>query len=98
MINTVLIRRVHKALELDENRWPPKQSQWFINKNKEEGLRPQNPAAMDNYFDETLQKVYAAYEDVCQRSGLVDFAELLLRSLEVLQQNADLSNSLSTTI
>ncbi len=87
-----LIRRVHKALELDENRWPPKQSQWFINKNKEEGLRPQSPAATDSYFDETLQKVYSAYEELCRRSGLIDFAELLLRSLEVLQQNADLRN------
>lgn len=84
-----LIRRVHKNLELDEARWPPKQSQWFINKNKEEGLRPQKPSSADNYFDEVMQKVYAAYEELCQRGGLVDFAELLLRSLEVLQQHAD---------
>ena len=81
---------MHKNLELDETRWPPKQSQWFINKNKEEGLRPQNPAAMENYFDEIMQKVYGAYEELCQRSGLVDFAELLLRSLEVLQQHEDI--------
>lgn len=85
-----LIRRIHKNLEMDETRWPPKQSQWFINKNKEEGLRPQNPAAMDNYFDETLQKVYGAYEELCRRSGLVDFAELLLRSLELLKQHEDI--------
>ena len=85
-----LIRRVHKNLELDETRWPPKQSQWFINKNKEEGLRPQTPAGMDNYFDEIMQKVYGAYEELCRRSGLVDFSELLLRSLEVLQQHEDI--------
>ena len=85
-----LIRRIHKNLELDETRWPPKQSQWFINKNKEEGLRPQGSSATDSYFDEIMQKVYTAYEDLCRRSGLVDFAELLLRSLEVLQQHAEI--------
>lgn len=85
-----LIRRVHKNLELDENQWQPKQSQWFINHCKEEGIRPQSSAAMDNYFDEIMHKVYGAYEDMCQRSGLVDFAELLLRSLEVLQQHDDI--------
>jgi DNA helicase II / ATP-dependent DNA helicase PcrA len=87
-----LIRRVHKNLELDETRWPPKQSQWFINNNKEEGRRPQKPSSTDNYFDETLQKIYGAYEELCQRSGLVDFSELLLRSLEVLQQHDDIRN------
>lgn len=87
-----LIRRIHKNLELDENRWPPKQSQWFINKNKEEGLRPQNPSSTDNYFDEIMQKVYGAYEEQCRRSGLVDFAELLLRSLELLQQHEEIRN------
>lgn len=85
-----LIRRVHKNLELDETRWPPKQSQWFINKNKEEGLRPQKSSNTDSYFDEVMQKVYAAYEELCQRSGVVDFTELLLRSLEVLQQHEDI--------
>ncbi len=84
-----LIRRVHKNLELDENQWPPKQSQWFINQNKEDGLRPQK-GTMESYFDETMQKVYGAYEELCQRSGLVDFAELLLRSLEILQQHEDI--------
>jgi len=83
-----LVRRVHKNLGLDETRWPPKQSQWFINKNKEEGLRPK--ANSDNFFDEVMQKVYAAYEELCQRGNMVDFAELLLRSLEVLQQHADI--------
>lgn len=82
-----LIKRIHKNLELDENRWPPKQSQWFINKQKEDGLRPQNPANMADYSEEVLQKVYGAYEEMCRRSGVVDFAELLLRSLEVLEQN-----------
>lgn len=82
-----LIRRVQKNLSLDETRWPPKQAQWFINKNKEEGLRPQNPSDMTSYFDEVMQKIYGAYEELCQRSGVVDFTELLLRSLELLQKH-----------
>ncbi len=85
-----LIRRVHKNLNLDENQWPPKQSQWFINHNKEEGRRPRSSHASENYFDETMQKVYQAYENMCAASGLIDFAELLLRSLEVLQNNPDI--------
>lgn len=85
-----LIRRIHKNLELDETRWPPKQSQWFINKNKEEGLRSQPPAVMTDYSSEVLQKVYGAYEELCRLSGVVDFAELLLRCLETLEQNEDI--------
>ncbi len=82
-----LVKRVIKNLELDEARWPPKQAVWYINHQKEEGLRPQDPAKMDQFFDEIMQKIYGAYQDLCQRSGLVDFAELLLRSLEVLKNN-----------
>lgn len=86
-----LIRRVHKNLNLDETKWAPKQSQWFINKSKEQGLRPsQIKDTGFNYFNETMQKVYAAYQDVCERSGLVDFTELLLRSLELLKNNEDI--------
>lgn len=87
-----LIRRVHKNLNLDENQWPPKQSQWFINHSKEEGRRPRSALSAENYFDETMQKVYQTYESMCAASGLIDFAELLLRSLEVLQNNPDICN------
>ncbi len=86
-----LIRRVQKSLELDESKWPPKQAQWFINKNKEEGVRPEHITNSDHsYFTETMQCVYYAYEGVCSRSGLVDFGELLLRSLEILQKHPDI--------
>ena len=69
-----LIRRIHKSLELDETKWPPKQSQWFINQCKEEGKRPRHITDADgSYFTETMARVYGAYEDVCRRSGLVDF-------------------------
>lgn len=83
-----LIRRIHKNLDLPEDKWSPKQSQWYINQQKEEGRRPnQTPQFEDSYFVETVNKVYQQYEEVCRRSGLVDFTELLLRSLELLQQN-----------
>lgn len=87
-----LVRRTLRSLNLDETKWPPKQAQWFINHAKEEGKRP---TAMksdgENYFEETMHQVYSAYEQVCQQSGLVDFSELLLRSLELLEQNADIA-------
>jgi len=78
-----VIRKVMRALELDEARWPPKDLQYFINAQKDEGRRP---AALTDEGDPTRRmmiKVYAAYEDACRRSGVVDFAELLLRSFEL---------------
>lgn len=86
-----LIKRIMRGLELDEQKWPPKQIQWFINNNKEEGLRPTKiKQSSKDYFTEVMCDVYAAYEEVCQRSGLVDFSELLLRSLELLKCNPDI--------
>lgn len=81
-----LIKRIHKGLGLDEEKWPPKQAQWFINKNKEEGLRPAQ-VQRNSQFDEMLHRIYVAYEDMCQTGGLIDFTELLLRALELLQKN-----------
>ncbi len=78
-----LVRRIHKSLELDEKKWAPKQSQWFINKQKEEGRRCRDIANDQSYFTEIMLKVYSAYETICQTSGLVDFSELL-------EKNADL--------
>lgn len=84
-----LIRRIHKNLRLDEDKWPPKQSQWYINNNKDEGRRA-GQVIVNDYFAEVLQRIYLTYENLCQQSGLVDFGELLLRSLELLQQNDEL--------
>lgn len=81
-----LIRRIQRSFNLEETQWPPKQTQYFINKQKEEGWRPQIASSDgSSYFTEVLVKVYKAYEEVCLRSGLVDFSELLLRSLELLR-------------
>ena len=80
------IKRLCKQLNLDDERFPPKQLQWFIAGNKEEGLRPNMVEVRD---DETRRKVdvYQLYEEQCQREGLVDFGELMLRSYELLRDN-----------
>ncbi len=78
-----IVRRILKALDLDETRWPPRQSQWFINARKDEGQRPQHIEHKGDPYQRQQIAIYQAYEDLCQRSGLVDFAELLLRAHEL---------------
>jgi len=85
-----LIRRVLKALELDEARWPPKQAQAFINTRKDEGQRPQHVDTSYNPVYTQMVRIYTAYEAACLRSGVIDFAELLLRTLELLRDNDSL--------
>ncbi len=84
-----MIKRVVADLGLDETRYPPRQAAWFINAAKDEGKRPQHIQGGELFLD-TMLRIYTAYEAVCRRSGLVDFAELLLRSHEVLRDNAGL--------
>jgi DNA helicase-2/ATP-dependent DNA helicase PcrA len=85
-----LVKRVLKSLELDETRWPPKQAAWFINSRKEEGIRPQNIPDNGDVVTRQLIRVYTAYEETCKRMGVIDFAELLLRTLELLRDNETL--------
>ncbi len=85
-----LVRRVLKALELDEARWPPRQAQGFINARKDEGQRPQHIDTSHNPIYTQLVRIYTAYEQACQRAGVIDFAELLLRTLELLRDNDSL--------
>ncbi len=85
-----LIKRLFKSQEIDDKLWAPKEIQWFINGQKDEGLRPQH---IDDGGDPNLRQkieLYRSYEEICQRGGLVDFAELLLRAHEVLRDNAEL--------
>jgi DNA helicase-2/ATP-dependent DNA helicase PcrA len=85
-----LVKRIVRTLELDEKKWPPKQFVWYINGKKDEGLRPQH---IDSQFDPTEElfvKVYKTYQDTCDRAGLVDFAELLLRAHELWLNNPEL--------
>lgn len=84
-----LIKKIQQSLNLDEDKWPPTQSQWFINQKKDEGLRP-HQITIESHFDKVLMKVYELYEQQCTRSGLVDFAELLLRSYEMLNKHETL--------
>jgi len=77
-----LIRRLLKLLNLDEKNWPPRQIQWYINGKKDEGIRPQHIEAIDP-IERTMASVYQAYQEACDRAGLVDFAELLLRAHEL---------------
>ncbi|MDP1696829.1 MAG: DNA helicase II [Xanthomonadaceae bacterium] len=81
-----LIKRVMADLEIDETRFPPRQATWWINAQKDEGRRAENIQAGSDFMAQTYVRVYAAYEERCRRSGLVDFAELLLRAHEVLRQ------------
>lgn len=85
-----VIRRLIRSLNLDEGKWPPKQTQWFINAQKDEGIRARHMVETEDYFQRQMLILYKAYEEICQRSGLVDFAELLLRAHEVLRDNEDL--------
>jgi DNA helicase II / ATP-dependent DNA helicase PcrA len=82
-----LIRRVLKNLGLDEAYWPPKQAQYFINNHKEEGRRPAHLPEFQDPTQRELKRIYTAYEETCRRSGLVDFAELLLRAFELIRDN-----------
>ncbi|MDB6000277.1 MAG: uvrD, partial [Rhizobacter sp.] len=81
------IKRVIKAMKLDEERFVPKQMTWAIASAKEDGTRPHGMEVHDE-TSRTLQAIYQAYEDQCQREGVVDFAELLLRTYELMRDNA----------
>ncbi|MEJ2131806.1 MAG: UvrD-helicase domain-containing protein, partial [Gammaproteobacteria bacterium] len=82
-----LIKRVMKLLDIDEQKWPARQAAWFINSAKDEGRRPKHVDAAGDLFQITHLKIYQAYEEASQRGGLVDFAELLLRSHELWLEN-----------
>jgi len=82
-----VLRKVLKALELDETRWIPREILWFINAQKDEGHRPKHIKDDGDPTRRQLIKIYQAYEDACQRAGVVDFAELLLRAYELWRDN-----------
>ncbi|MDA8919635.1 DNA helicase II [Porticoccaceae bacterium] len=84
-----LVKRVMRAMDLDEQRWPPKQAQWWINGQKDEGLRAAHlQEGGDPYFT-TMLRIYREYEATCERLGVIDFAELLLRALELWKHNPE---------
>jgi DNA helicase II / ATP-dependent DNA helicase PcrA len=85
-----LIRRILRTLNLDETRWPPRRAQWFINNCKDEGLRPQHLEDNSNPYTRQLIHIYHHYQKQCERSGLLDFAELLLRAHELWRNQPEL--------
>ena len=85
-----IIKRLLKSLELDDDRWVPREIQYFINAQKDEGLRPQH---LDDEGDMSRRQsisFYQSYQEICDRGGLVDFAELLLRAHEVWRDHSDI--------
>ena len=85
-----MVKRVIRQLDLDDASWPPKQAQWFINHNKDEGLRAKNIDPGNDPIKQQLREIYRLYEEHCERAGVVDFAELLLRALELIRDNDEL--------
>ena len=82
-----VIKRVSKSIGLDDTKWPPRQIQWFINKQKDECKRSKDVETSDDYFAEKMNEVYRSYEELCERESLVDFGELLLRTYLLLKSN-----------
>jgi DNA helicase-2/ATP-dependent DNA helicase PcrA len=83
------IKRLLKRLNIDDEKYPAKNLMYFINSAKDQGLRAKDIEANDDY-NRKFVELYQAYDDQCQREGVVDFAELLLRSYELLSRNQPL--------
>ncbi|WP_353498633.1 DNA helicase II [Vibrio sp. CB1-14] len=82
-----LLKRLIKAQNLDDKQWPARQAAWWINGKKDEGLRPQHIDSYQDPVTKTYLQIYTAYQEACDRAGLVDFAEILLRAHELLRDN-----------
>lgn len=82
-----VLRRLIKEQGMDENQWPARQAQWYINARKDEGQRPDAIETMGHPMTATWVRIYQLYQDYCNRAGLVDFAELLLRAHELWLNN-----------
>lgn len=85
-----LIKRVMRALDIDEQKWPARQAAWFINGQKDEGRRAHQVPDADDLFQITHKRIYLSYEEMCEQGGLLDFAEILLRSHELWLNNPTL--------
>lgn len=86
---TAMIKRILKSLQVDDEKYPPKSVMYYINDAKEQGLRAKDVQAYDPH-SRKLAELYAVYEEQCQREGVLDFAELLLRCYELLSRNQPL--------
>ena len=82
-----LIKRINRSLHIDEDKWPARQCQWYINTQKDEGLRAVNIEHFDDNYTKTMLDVYTTYEEACTRGGMIDFGEILLRAHELWLKN-----------
>ena len=82
-----LIKRLLKTLRIDEEKWPAKQCQWYINSQKDEGFRSHNIEHLGDDYTKTQLSIYKAYEDACNSGGMIDFGEILLRAHELWLNN-----------
>lgn len=85
-----MLKRIIRGMELDDAQWPAKQAQWYINAQKDEGLRAKNIQAGNDPYSQKMLAIYQAYEDTCQRAGVVDFGEILLRCHELWLKRPDI--------
>jgi DNA helicase II / ATP-dependent DNA helicase PcrA len=85
-----VVKKLVRAQGLDETRFVPREVQYYINHRKDEGIRPEQVKAGYDPMQQTLRKLYADYEESCQRNGVVDFAELLLRAFELWRDDPSL--------
>ena len=84
------IRRTIRAMMLDESQYPPKEAQWYINAQKDKGLRPENINDEGDVTTAQMVQIYKIYQQTCERSGAVDFAELLLRTYELFNEKGSI--------
>jgi len=85
-----LIKRLLKSMQLDESRWPPRQVTGFINRQKDEGRRAEHLDGGGDFYQRKMIDIYLEYQNACERGGMVDFAELLLRAHELLRDRPDI--------
>ncbi len=85
-----LVKRTIKSLQMDEEQWPAKTVTGWINAQKEEARRPRHFGEHSDFSQRQMVRIYAAYQQTCERQGVVDFSELLLRAFELCRDNAEL--------
>jgi ATP-dependent DNA helicase UvrD/PcrA len=85
-----MLKRIINDMELNKDEWPAKQAQWYISAKKDEGLRPKNIQAGNDFHSQTMLEIYEKYDKACKLSGSVDFDEILLRSHELWLKRPDI--------
>ncbi|MCX4188231.1 DNA helicase II [Methylophaga sp. OBS4] len=85
-----MLKRIIRGMDLDEAQWPAKQAQWYINAQKDEGLRARDIQASNDPYSQKMLAIYQAYEQACQRAGVIDFGEILLRCHELWLKRPDI--------